>query len=134
MPLEKEERNILIDYRQEKADKAIIEAKDNARLGHWTLAANRLYYAVFHAASALLLSMELHAKTHAGTIHLLGQKCRGEGMLTNEEYSFISRLQNMRQMGDYDDLFDWTEDDVAPKIPQVEMLVEKIKNITLRKK
>ena len=105
MPLEKEERDILIDYRHEKADKAIIEAIDNARLGHWTLAANRLYYAVFHAASALLLSRGFSAKTHAGTIHLLGQKCRGEGMLSNEEYSFISRLQNMRQMGDYDDLF-----------------------------
>ena len=130
MPLEKEERKILIEYRQEKALRAITEAKDNAQLGHWTLAANRLYYAVFHAASALLLSMGHHAKTHSGTIHLLGQKCRGEDMLSNDDYSFISRLQNMRQMGDYDDLFDWTEQDVAPKIPQVEALVEKITNMT----
>lgn len=82
MPLESEERKILVEYRQEKADRAIIEAKDNARLGHRTLAANRLYYAVFHASSALLFSMGLHAKTHAGTIHLLGQKCRGDGMLS----------------------------------------------------
>ena len=51
-------------------------------------------------------------------------------MLSNDDYSFISRLQNMRQMGDYDDLFDWTEQDVAPKIPQVEALVEKIKKMT----
>ena len=35
----------------------------------------------------------------------------------------------MRQMGDYDDLFDWTEDDVAPKIPQVQALVEKLKSL-----
>ena len=132
MPLSREERDILIDYRQDKAQKAIIEAKDNAKLGHWTLAANRLYYAVFHAASALLLRKGFHAKTHAGTIHLLGQKCRGEGMLSNEEYSFISRLQNMRQMGDYDDLFDWTEEDVAPKIPEVEELVEKLKKMSER--
>ena len=43
MPLSREERDILIDYRQDKAQKAIIEAKDNAKLGHWTLAANRKY-------------------------------------------------------------------------------------------
>lgn len=30
MPLETEERNVLIEYRQEKADKAIVEAKDNS--------------------------------------------------------------------------------------------------------
>ena len=54
MPLESEERKILVEYRQEKADRAIIEAKDNARLGHWTLAANRLYYAVFHIQAAVL--------------------------------------------------------------------------------
>lgn len=48
-------------------------------------------------------------------------------------YSFISRLQNMRQMGDYDDLFDWAEEDVLPKIPQVEKLVCKLKKMTVKK-
>ena len=33
----------------------------------------------------------------------------------------------MRQTGDYDDLFDWEEEDVAPIVPKVEALIEKLK-------
>ena len=33
----------------------MIEARDNAKMKHWRLAANRLYYALFHIASALLV-------------------------------------------------------------------------------
>lgn len=35
----------------------------------------------------------------------------------------------MRQSGDYDDLFDWEEEDVAPIIPIVEKLLEKMKSL-----
>lgn len=43
MSLEFEDRREIVKYRIEKADKTIIEAKDCAAMGHWTLAANRLY-------------------------------------------------------------------------------------------
>ena len=42
------------------------------QLGFWNLAGNRLYYAVFHMASALLLDKGFVAKTHSGVIHLIG--------------------------------------------------------------
>ena len=38
----------LEQYRAERAYKALSEAEDNAAMGHWTLAANRLYYALFY--------------------------------------------------------------------------------------
>lgn len=34
--------------------------------------------------------------------------------MSKEEGRLISRLFNMRQSGDYDDLFDWTEEEVMP--------------------
>ncbi|MBQ6276552.1 MAG: hypothetical protein IJK62_07600 [Bacteroidales bacterium] len=54
MGLSAEERNAIVKYRVEKADNAFIEANDNAKLNHWTLTANRLYYACFHISTALL--------------------------------------------------------------------------------
>ena len=50
MALEIDDKRAIIAYRLEKADAVMTEAKDNAMLKHWTLTANRLYYAVFHAA------------------------------------------------------------------------------------
>ena len=44
MPLNKEDKKSIIKYRVEKAHKTMIEARDCATMGHWTLAANRLYY------------------------------------------------------------------------------------------
>jgi hypothetical protein len=35
----------------------------------------------------------------------------------------------MRQAGDYDDMFDWAEIDVAPLFPQTEILLEKMKEL-----
>ena len=46
--LTSEERKALVAYRIEKAKAVLVEARDNARLGHWSLVGNRLYYAVYH--------------------------------------------------------------------------------------
>lgn len=129
MALTDEERQILVEYRTQKAKDTLIEAKDNAKLNHWSLAANRLYYALFHMASALLISKGISTKTHSGTIRLLGKEFVQTGLLEKEDGNLISRLQNMRQSGDYDDLFDWTEEDVSPLIDKTASLLAKMENL-----
>lgn len=129
MPLTTEERQALVEYRLEKSQMTLVEAKDCAKLGHWTLAANRLYYAMFYAASALLLNKGLNAKTHNGMISLLSQKFVKESLLTKEDGMFISRLQMMRHTGDYDDFSEWTEEDVASKIPRTEQLLARFREL-----
>ena len=116
-------------YRLEKADDAFIEAKDCASMGHWTLTANRLYYATYYASSALLVSAGYVAKTHEGTIGLIGQYYVRTEVLTKDDGVLLARLQSMRQTGDYDDFMDWTQEDVEPFISKVESYLEKIKKI-----
>ncbi len=41
----------------------------------------------------------------------------------------LGKLYTMRQTGDYDDLFDWKSEHVAPLIPQVEEYILRIENI-----
>lgn len=95
MTLSIDEKKAIIKYRIQKAWNSIQEADDNARLGYWTLAASRLYYAAYYMASALLVDKGFIARSH-------------------EDGRLISRLFNMRQSGDYDDLFNWTEEEVQP--------------------
>ena len=53
--LETEMRRNVIAYRIEKSHKSLEEAKAISQLRYWNLTGNRLYYSVFHMASALLL-------------------------------------------------------------------------------
>ena len=112
-----------------ETEKALVEAKDNANLGHWNLVANRLYYAVFHITSALLIDKGFTAKSHNGIFCILGQEFVRKGLLDREDAKLASRLQNMRQSGDYDDMFDWTKDDVLPLFEKTENLIEKMKGL-----
>lgn len=72
MGLTFDEKRALINYRIQKSRNSLIEATDNANLGHWSLVANRLYYSLFHAATALLTDKGMTAKTHGG---LFGGTC-----------------------------------------------------------
>ena len=66
MSLDNEDRKALIAYRQEKADMALDDAAFLTDAGKFGLAANRLYYALYYAASALLLSKGIATKRHSG--------------------------------------------------------------------
>ena len=129
MSLSIEEKKSIIAYRVQKADSVFIEASDNATMNHWNLVANRLYYAVFHMASALLIDKGFTSKTHSGVICLLGQEFATKGLLDKDDMSLVSRLQNMRHAGDYDDMFDWAEEDVKPLFNRTELLIKKMKSL-----
>lgn len=57
---------VIIAYQIQKSNAAIVEARDNTVLKHWSLVADRLYYAVFHMASALMVDKGFTTKSHAG--------------------------------------------------------------------
>lgn len=54
---------------------------------------------------------------------MIGHSFIKEGLLTNDDSRLLGRLFSMRQTGDYEDLFDWEEEDVAPLIPKVENFI-----------
>ena len=127
--LSAEDRKLIIEYRTEKAFKALQESKDNASLGHWTLSAIRLYYSAYYMASALLISRELMVKSHAGVILCIGRDFVQKGLLSGEDGRLLSNLQRMRLTGDYDDMFDWTEDDIKPLFESTETLLKKMQSL-----
>jgi uncharacterized protein (UPF0332 family) len=64
-------------------------------------AASRAYYAVYHAAQALLFSVGLEAGTHRGVVALLGEHFVKPGALTPEMGRLLSRLQRDPEDADY---------------------------------
>lgn len=127
--LENQQRRDIIQYRIEKSYKSLEEARAVAKLEYWNLTGNRLYYSVFHMASALLLDKGFSARTHAGVIHLIGEKFISIGLLDKSYAKLFSRLYELRQSGDYDDMYDASESEVLPYFDQVEQFIGKMKDL-----
>lgn len=85
MSLDNEDRKALITYRQEKADMALDDAAFLTDAGKFGLAANRLYYALYYAASALLLSKGIATKRHSGLMTQIHMHFVKTGILSTDE-------------------------------------------------
>ena len=132
MTLNEENRNALVTLRLEKAKEALIEAKEIIELKRWRVVANRLYYACFYAASALLIQNGITARTHSGVMNQLGFHFIKKGLISEEQNKLYGRLFGLRQTGDYDDWIILQEDDVIPFVEPVEKFIEEIENIIVK--
>ena len=124
-----DDRKSVIAYRCEKAFGNLYEAKEVAKLGFWSLAGNRLYYAAFHMASALLLDKGMTARTHSGIIHLIGSQFIAKGLISKEYGRIFSRLFELRHSGGYDDMYNATEEEVFPYIEKTEAFLNEMKGL-----
>ena len=70
-------------------------------MNFWDTAANRMYYAIFHAVLALLIKDGYKASTHKGTMSLFGQYYVKTGKFTADEAWLYTELQSLREKSDY---------------------------------
>ena len=73
MKLNDEERRVMVSLEYEKAKSFLEQAEKIAAMDLWDVVANRLYYSIFHAVSALLIKDGHNVSTHKGTLVLFGQ-------------------------------------------------------------
>lgn len=112
MSLTQEERAAILSFRIEKAWNTLNEAKGIAQLQYWNAVANRLYYACYYVTGALLVANNFTAHTHSGVIHLLGIHFIKSGIISKDAGKLYSKLYELQQTGDYDDMFNLTQEDI----------------------
>jgi uncharacterized protein len=120
MSLTNDEREAIVYLRIQKARDTLKEAEGIATLGYWNAVANRLYYACYYITSSLLVKNNYAAQTHRGVIRLLGMHFIKTGIVPDSAGKLYTKLFELRQTGDYDDMSDLTEDDVKPLIVEVQ--------------
>lgn len=124
MSISAEERRAIVEFRIEKAFRALEQAQGVIILKYWETIANRLYYAAYNAISALLIANGDTAQTHSGVIHLFGQHFIKTGVFPAEMGRLYHKLFTMRQTGDYDDTYGLVEEDVMPYVEPTKELIE----------
>ncbi|MDR0437176.1 MAG: HEPN domain-containing protein [Bacteroidales bacterium] len=129
MTLEFQDRNAIVSLRLQGAKDALQEAKGNIEMEYWRVAANRLYYACYYAASALLISNGYLARTHSGVISLLNLHFVSKGLISKEQGHFFGNLFELRQSGDYNDWKIIKAEDVQSKIVPAEEFVATVEKM-----
>ena len=66
MTLSSDQRKIAIKLLVEKSQRNMEQAIKNSELNYWDLVANRLYYSIFHAVTALMMADGIKNNTHKG--------------------------------------------------------------------
>ena len=124
----------LIKYRIARAKETFEAAKILADNNQWNSTVNRLYYACFYAVIALLLKEGYSSKTHSGTRSLFGFHFIKTGIVYKTNGEIFNELFDLRQTGDYDDLFDFDKETTEPLIAPAEKLVNVIEELVFEGK
>lgn len=127
-----EERLALVNNKVSRSRETWKETEGIIESGYWYAAANRMYYACYYMASALLLKDGYSARTHSGIIALFGQHYVKTGIVPSELGKFYSQLFELRQSGDYDDWKVVTSADVLPLVPLANKFLDTIESIILK--
>ena len=129
MILREEDRNALVTHRLTRAIETMEELKAIVQLRFWRMAANRLYYACYYAASALLIKHSITTHSHRGVMNQLGLHFISKGLVSNELGKLLKHLFELRQSGDYDDWEIIEEDKIVPLIEPAQKFIQEMEKL-----
>ena len=96
----------------EKAERKLKVAEKLLRSDDYEDAVSRAYYAVFHAAQALLLTEGERAETHKGVVTLFGLLFVKTGKFKKDLGKYLANLKDERESGDYE-IFSYIDRETA---------------------
>ena len=129
MKLNEEERQIMVNLEYGKAQSFLAQAERIAAMDLWDVVANRLYYSIFHAVSALLIKDGHKVNTHKGTLVMFGQNYVKTGIFPIDASKLYVKLQMMREESDYNCVYAATADEMQPLFEPVREFIAKIGNL-----
>ena len=127
--LDIESRDSLIAYRIERAYGSLQEAKLMAEGGFYNASINRLYYACYYMAVALLLKNNISAQTHSGVKTMLGMHFTSKGKLSISASKIYTTLFEKRHSSDYDAFVYCDQEMFDVLYPKAEAFVEEVKRL-----
>jgi uncharacterized protein (UPF0332 family) len=98
-------------------------------LGLYNDALSRLYYGVFHATTALLLTEGVEPRRHRAIAGLLGAHFIPSGALRAEDMATVNRIQGYRDLADYERTWEANAGIAEPAFTEAERLIARIREL-----
>ena len=124
--LSEENVNALVSYRLSRAKETLAEVPHLRDMGYFNTAVNRLYYACYYAAVALLTKYHISTGTHSGVKTMLGMHFVSKGLISKESGRAFSNLFDSRQRGDYDEFVYSTLEEVDELYPKAQRFISEV--------
>ena len=105
-----EHTKAIINVRLEKAKEDIATAHDLIALGRLRGAVNRAYYAIYHLATAVLLTQDIERSKHSGVQSAFGQYLIKPGLIEPEYGRILTSARKAREASDYADRLELDEE------------------------
>ena len=121
------ERQAVISLRLQNADGALLDAGVLLDRGSLRGAANRIYYAVFHALSALALGDGKVFGKHQGIISYFHADCVRTERFEKRFGRIVQQAFEDRTEADYEDDVSFSEDILRTRIRDVNELIDLVK-------
>lgn len=128
--LTEQNRIDIVRYRIENANQTLAEVETHKANGYYNTAVNRMYYACYYAASALLIAYGIETKSHDGVRQQLGKQMVLTGKLPAELGKFYSQLFSKRTAADYEDFICQDLETVEELLPTAQLFVKTIELMT----
>lgn len=122
------DRKELSMYRFEQAAQCISSAKLLSKTGDFRGAANRSYYAIFHAMRSVLALDGVDFSKHSAVSAYFRKTYIKTGVFEVEMSDIISMSFEMRSNSDYDDFYVISKADVDDQIKNAEKFCASVKN------
>ena len=130
--LTKEQRIAIVQYRMENANNTLKEVESHIQNGFYNMAVNRMYYACYYAASAILIANGVETKSHDGVRRMVGQELILKGIIDAEYGRFYNQLFSKRETGDYEDFINHDLNTVESLFPVARSFVAIIEDCVSR--
>ena len=97
---------------------------------YWDLAANRYYYACYHAVQGLFIAKDIPtAKKHASVVTLFSLHFVKPRLVEPTLGSFLARMMQLRQKADYNCFYDIKEEELKDYIELSKALIAKVEEL-----
>jgi len=119
----------IIAIRVEKCREDIATAREDLERGRYRAAVVRAYYAVFHIASAALLTISVERAKHSGIESAFSEFLIKPGLVEPEYGDIYRRARRFREDQEYEDDFErLDETQVAQILSQTERFIARLEH------
>ena len=117
---------IIIGVRLEKAKEDIATAHELITLGRLRRAVNRAYYAIYHLATAVLLTQDVERRKHSSVQAAFGQYFIKAGLIEPEYGRILTKARKARESGDYADRIELDEEATRRIVAEADRFVARM--------
>ena len=118
----------LIKYRIERAEMTLDSAQRMID-AEWLGVANRLYYSICQIISALMTQEEIRIKSHSGAKAMFELHFIKSGKIEPKWGKLYTRLSDARHESDYAPYASFSQEDIAPLLPQTREFIDVVKRL-----